>query len=73
MAVIRRVGPRWPTRARPCLCRLMALLGQVWVIDGPGHGDRADEDTEGEDRAPPTPAGPERPRRVLSKEVPGPR
>jgi hypothetical protein len=24
------------------------LLGQVRVIDGPGHGDRADEDTEGE-------------------------
>ncbi len=25
------------------------LLGQVRVVDGPGHGDRADEGTEGED------------------------
>jgi hypothetical protein len=28
------------------------LLGQVRVVDGPGHGDRADERTEGEDGFP---------------------
>jgi hypothetical protein len=26
------------------------LFGQVGVVDCPGHGDRADKDTEGEDR-----------------------
>jgi len=50
--------PRWHrTHATSSGCALQCdcgvgqyLLGQVRVVDCAGHGDRADKDTEGEDR-----------------------